>query len=99
MPLDDIHAGPQSQPATEGGENSAWPIEEATQTQSSVLTPRRVARSIPATWTTGALTSVGPSRLAYNNGLSRISRIRGLILCPDSTYRRCMRTRVDFGIG
>ena len=62
MEFEDSQAGPQSQPATEGGWNGYWPIASSIQVQESRSMPCPAVRSEPATYTTGDLTIVGASR-------------------------------------
>src|SRR6188472_3171216 len=75
----DIHAAPQSHPATLGGLNGICPIIELIHAQSSVSTARPTMRRLPASWTIGHLTIWGWSRSAYSARLARISRTTGAI--------------------
>jgi hypothetical protein len=62
--LVDSHAGPHSQPATEGGRNGIWPMPSSSQVQELVWTPTPVVRRVPARNTSGDLTMSGRSRFA-----------------------------------
>src|SRR5258705_546735 len=86
MLLEDIHAAPHSQPATDGGWKSVCPIVESSHTQSSLCTPWPVARSAPATRTTGDLTMSGADSERYSDGCERIARTTGLIRSPERRY-------------
>ena len=81
----DIHAAPQSQPATLGGLKGICPIIELIHAQSSVSIARPTMRRLPAICTIGHLTICGWSRSAYSARLSRISRTTGAM-------RWCERT-------
>ena len=81
--LVESQAGPQSQPATDGGSNGYWPMLSSSQLQSSRLMNWRVERSEPATNTSGHFTIVGELRLAYSFGWARIAATSGLIFSPE----------------
>ena len=81
----DIHAAPQSQPATLGGLKGICPIIELIHAQSSVSTARPTMRRLPASCTIGHLTICGRSRSAYSARLLRISRTTGAMRWWDCT--------------
>src|SRR5829696_3468660 len=95
----DIHAVAQSQPATDGGWKSSWPIESHSHVHASRSIPLPVVRSAPATNTTGLFTMSGASRSAYSALSPRISRTTGLMSSPEDVYVRASRLTADFDGG